>query len=156
MAASPDIKSLKIGEDAPLFSLYNQKGELIQLENYRNRKNILLIFYPGDDTPGCTRQLCALRDDFSQFAKEETIILGVNPADDNSHQKFINKYHLPFDLLIDADHKVSAEYDAIKYVFGRQSIQRSVVLIDKQGKIIYLKRGMPTDAEILAALKTLK
>ncbi len=153
MTANPDQPDLKIGDNAPLFSLYNQKGELIQSADFKNRKNVLLIFYPGDDTPGCTKQLCALRDDFSQFAQKDTIVLGINQADHNSHQKFISKYHLPFDLLIDADRKISEKYGASQYIFGHQTIKRSVVLIDKQGKIIYLKRGLPSDQEILAALK---
>lgn len=145
--------SLKIGDPAPLFSLKNEKAELIRLADYQNRKNVLLIFYPGDDTPGCTRQLCALRDDFSQFAKKDTVVLGVNQADHSSHQKFITKHHLPFDLLIDTDRQVAEDYGAIKYMFGHKSIKRSVVLIDKQGKIILLKRGMPNNKEILDALK---
>lgn len=153
MSDNQHAVSLKIGDSAPLFALKNQKGELINLADFKNNKNVLLIFYPGDDTPGCTKQLCALRDDFSQFAKNDTVVLGINQADDNSHQKFINKFSFPFDLLIDNDQQVSEQYGATKSIFGHKIINRSVIMIDKQGQIIFLKRGLPKDAEILSALK---
>ncbi len=148
-----DIKAIKVGDKAPLFSLKNQKGEKIALKNFLDKKNVLLIFYPGDNTPGCTIQLCAIRNDFKKFQTHETIVFGINQADSQSHQKFIDNYQLPFDLLIDNDRLVSAKYKALKFMFGRPSILRSVVLIDKTGHIIYLKRGLPSDDEILAALK---
>lgn len=145
--------ALKVGDNALLFKLNNQKGEPVDLQKFLGQKNVLLIFYPGDDTPGCTAQLCALRDDYRDFDKKDIVIFGVNQADENSHQKFISKFKFPFDLLIDTDRQISEKYGAIKYMFGHKSIKRSVVLIDKQGKIIFLKRGMPHDEEILASLK---
>lgn len=148
-----DIPPIEVGDMAPFFTLKNQKGKKVSLKDFKNKKNVLLIFYPGDNTPGCTKQLCALRDDFSVFKKHDTIIFGVNHADDESHQKFIDNYSFPFDLLIDTDRKVSRKYKALKFMFGHESIKRSVVLIDKSGKIIYLKRGLPDNSEILEALK---
>jgi len=148
-----DIPPIKIGDKAPLFSLQNQAGKKISLRDYKNKKNILLIFYPGDNTPGCTKQLCNIRNDFSRFTKLDTIVFGINHADNKSHQKFIDQYKFPFDLLIDTDRKVSRKYKAIKFMFGHISIKRSVILINKEGKIIFLKRGMPTDDEILKSLK---
>jgi len=150
-----NIVPIKVGGKAPLFSLKNQKGKNISLQDYQSKQNVLLIFYPGDNTPGCTKQLCDLQDDFSKFKKYNTVIFGINQADKNSHQKFIDNYNFPFDLLIDTDKKVSTKYKALKFMFGRPSIKRSVVLIDKQGKIVFLKRGMPEDKEILAVLKDL-
>lgn len=150
-----DIAPIKVGDKAPLFSLKNQKGQTISLKSYQAKQNVLLIFYPGDDTPGCTTQLCNLRDDFSKFKKYNCVVFGINHADKNSHQKFIKKYTFPFDLLIDTDKKISKKYKALKFMFGNESIKRSVVLIDKQGKIAFLKRGMPEDKEILAVLKDL-
>ena len=142
-------KKLSLGDKAPLFTLKNQKGKEISLSNFKNKKNVLLIFYPGDNTPGCTKQLCDLRDDFIKFQKKDTIIFGVNI----SHKKFINDYSFPFDLLIDTDRKVATKYKALKFMFGRPSILRSVILINKEGKIIFLKRGMPEDKDILESLK---
>lgn len=148
-----DIPPIKIGDKAPLFSLQNQKGQKISLEAFKGKKNVLLIFYPGDNTPGCTKQLCAVRDDFSKFKDLDTVIFGINQAGTESHQKFIDNYKLPFDLLIDTDREVSKKYKALKFMFGHESIKRSVVLINKEGQIIFLKRGMPSDQEIIDSLK---
>ena len=148
-----EIKKIVLGKQAPLFTLKNQKGKSISLASFKNKKNVLLIFYPGDNTPGCTKQLCALRDDFSKFKKEDIIIFGINHADHNSHQKFINDYNFPFDLLIDNNHQVATKYQALKSFFGKTITNRSVILINKEGQIIYLKRGLPEDKEILSALK---
>ncbi len=143
---------LVLGQQAPLFVLKTQSGQEINLVDFKGKKNVLLVFYPGDNTPGCTRQLCALRDDYHQFQNKDTVIFGVNRADAKSHQKFIDQHQFPFDLLIDTDKKVSLDYGAIKLFFNKTIINRSVVLIDKEGKIIYLKRGLPTDEEILKQL----
>lgn len=146
------IPPVQIGDKAPLFTLKNQKGQKVYLKDYLGKQNVLLIFYPGDDTPGCTKQLCDIRNDFSNFEKINIKVFGINQADKNSHQNFINKYALPFDLLIDNDYKVSSKYKAMKFMFGRPSIKRSVVLIDKAGQILFLKRGMPSNKEILKSL----
>ena len=122
--------SLKVGDQAPGFSLKNQAGKEISLKDFLNKQNVLLIFYPGDATPGCTMQLCAIRNDFKKFQDQNIAVFGVNHADEDSHQKFIDKNQFPFDLLID-----------------------TVVLINKKGEIIFLKKGTPSDAEILNALK---
>ena len=151
MLADKEIKELHVGDLAPDFSLPDQRDEMFNLQDWRGRKNVLLIFYPGDDTPGCTTQLCALRDDFQKFTTRDTVIFGVNQADHISHQKFIDKYCFPFQLLIDRGRKISKKYGAVKSIFGQTTIKRSVVLINKKGKIIYLKRGLPTNKEILAA-----
>ena len=90
---------------------------------------------------------------FTKFQKKDTIIFGVNQADNISHKKFINDYSFPFDLLIDTDRKVATKYKALKFMFGNPSILRSVILINKEGKIIFLKRGMPKDKDILESLK---
>lgn len=148
-----DIPPIKVGDQAPLFSLRSQSGQTITLKKYLGKKNVLLIFYPGDNTPGCTKQLCALRDDFSIIKKLDAVVFGINPADEKSHQSFIENYHFPFDLLIDKDRQVAKKYKALKFMFGHESIRRSVVLINKQGKIIFLERGLPKDEKIFKALK---
>lgn len=153
MSDYKDIAAIQIGDTAPPFSLKNQTGQKISLRDYQGEKNVLLIFYPGDNTPGCTKQLCAIKNDFTKFEKLDTVVFGINQADAKSHQKFIDKQKYPFDLLIDTDRLVSKKYKALKFMFGYESIRRSVVLINKEGKIIFLKRGLPADREILAALK---
>ncbi|MBU0540220.1 peroxiredoxin [Patescibacteria group bacterium] len=146
-------KILKIGDIAPLFTLEDQSGKKVALADFRHKKMVVLIFYPGDMTPGCTMQLCAVRDDSSKFAKAGAVVFGINHGDANSHKAFIKKHALPFPLLIDKGKKVSLKYGAIKSFFKTKIIKRTVVAVDKEGKIIYLRRGMPTDAEILKALK---
>lgn len=150
---STQVKNqLVLGQQAPLFVLKTQNGQEINLADFKGKKNVLLVFYPGDNTPGCVRQLCALRDDYHQFQNKDTVIFGVNHAAAQSHQKFIDQHQFPFDLLIDVDKKVSLAYGAIKLFFNKTIINRSVILIDKEGKIIYLKRGLPADEEILKQL----
>jgi len=145
--------SLQVGDLAPEFILKNQAGKEIALKDFLNKQNILLIFYPGDSTPGCTIQLCAIRNDFKKFQDQNIAVFGINHADEASHQNFIDKNQFPFDLLIDVDKEVSKKYQAIKLFFGKPIIARTVVLINKAGKIIFLKKGTPSDAEILSALK---
>jgi peroxiredoxin len=99
---------LSVGDKAPAFSLRDQNGNLVTLEEFKTRKNVVLVFYPGDNTPGCTKQLCAIRDRFELFADNDTVVFGINPQDPASHKKFIIKRSLPFPLLVDGDRKVSA------------------------------------------------
>jgi peroxiredoxin Q/BCP len=145
------------GTKAPLFTLTDSTGKKFKLSDMKGKKNVLLFFYPGDDTPGCTKQLCALRDDAPQFKKfKDLVIYGVNHANAHSHNAFIEKYGLTLPLLIDTDRKVSEKYGAIKYMFGNKSIRRSVIIVDKNGKLAYVKRGMPSNEEIREALTHLQ
>lgn len=143
---------LKVGDRAPAFTLQDQGGNKVRLSDFKGEKNVVLVFYPGDMTPGCTIQLCAIRDDWSKFQSKDTAVFGINHGDEDSHKTFIKKYSFPFPLLVDTDKKVSIRYGAIKTFFKTKIIKRSVVVIDKQGKIVYLKRGMPKDTEILKAI----
>jgi hypothetical protein len=87
---------LSVGDKAPAFSLRDQDGNPVTLEDFKTRKNVVLVFYPGDNTPGCTKQLCAIRDRFELFADNDTVVFGINPQDPASHKKFIIKRSLPF------------------------------------------------------------
>ncbi|MBU2613665.1 peroxiredoxin [Patescibacteria group bacterium] len=148
----PASKDLTIGDIAPLFVLPDQEGRKIALADFKEKKNVVLIFYPGDMTPGCTMQLCSVRDVWSKFAKRDAIVFGVNHAGAESHQAFVEKYRFPFQLLIDPGKKVSAAYGAIRSLFKVKVIRRTVVVIDKEGRIAYFRRGMPKDADILKAI----
>jgi thioredoxin-dependent peroxiredoxin len=141
-------KMFSIGSIAPDFSLVSEKGDTVHLAGFQGKKNVVLIFYPGDQTPGCTKQLCAIRDDYSQFEQKNAVVYGVNPAGKESHQKFIDKQHYQFSLLIDEGQKVAKLYGAKGLM-----VKRTVVVIDKEGKIAYYKQGMPPNSEILAAIK---
>jgi peroxiredoxin Q/BCP len=146
--------SIAVGERAPNWSMKDQAGRTVKLSDFIGKQSVVLIFYPGDLTPGCTLQLCAIRDDWEKFRTLGIAVFGVNHADADSHQRFIDKHHFPFPLLIDKTKKTSAAYGAVKKFFKATVIKRSVVGIDKEGVIRYLKRGMPKDADILKTMKT--
>lgn len=146
--------SIAVGERAPAWSLKDQTGRVVKLSDFTGKQPVVLIFYPGDLTPGCTLQLCAIRDDWEKFRELGIAVFGVNHAEADSHQRFIDKHQFPFPLLIDKNKKVSAAYGAVKKFFKATVIKRSVVGIDKDGIIRFLKRGMPKDVEILKAMKS--
>lgn len=156
MASTPKKPELKLGDQAPDFALPDQDGGTVGLSSFLGKKKVVLVFYPGDMTPGCTMQLCAIRDDWSKFIDADTAVFGVNHGDKDSHARFIKAHGFPFPLLIDKDKKVSAKYGAIRSLFGHKVIKRSVVGVDKQGKVVFLKRGMPKDADILKAMLAAK
>jgi peroxiredoxin Q/BCP len=145
-------KPLTVGMKAPAFTLKNERGTPVALKQWAGKKNVILVFYPGDMTPGCTMQLCAIRDDWKKFLAADTVVYGINHADASSHTKFSKAYRFPFPLLIDTGRKVSEKYGALRLYFKATIIRRTVVGIGKDGKIFYLRRGMPKDADILKAI----
>lgn len=124
---------LKVNDKAPPFVLQDDNGETFNLAEQAGRK-ILLVFYPGDDTPVCTRQLCDYRDGIEAFADLGVDVVGISHDSAESHRKFRAKYDLPFTLLTDPDYKVAEQYDS-KGVLG---MKRSVFLIDEDSVIRYL------------------
>lgn len=145
--------TLKTGDKAPEFTLKDQDGKSVSLADYFGKSNVLLIFYPGDMTPGCTMQLCAIRDDWSKFKQKNTVVFGINHGSAENHTAFIKKHDFPFPLLVDKNKKVSTSYGALKKFFKATIIKRTVVLIGKDGKIAYIKNGMPKNSEILKEIK---
>jgi peroxiredoxin Q/BCP len=138
---------LTIGSRAPDFTLPKQDGGSVSLSKLRG-KNVVLVFYPGDDTPTCRKQLCEFRDQWSEVRKRNAQVFGVNPAGAGSHLKFQDKYHLPFPLLVDEGQKVAALYRA-NGIF----VKRTVYLIGPDGVVRYAKRGKPEPGEVLAAAR---
>jgi peroxiredoxin Q/BCP len=130
---------IKINVLAPDFSLLDESEKKHTLSDYMGRP-VLLYFYPKDDTPGCTTEACNFRDDYSQYERAGVVILGVSPDSPKSHAKFKAKYHLPFTLLADEDHKVAEMYGVWgkKKFMGREydGIYRTSFLIGKDGKVI--------------------
>jgi peroxiredoxin Q/BCP len=130
--------SLQIGSPAPAFSANNQNGELKTLASYSGKK-LVLYFYPKDDTPGCTAEACSLRDNYEALLAQGYAILGVSPDKEAKHQKFIEKYNLPFDLLADTDNAVALAYGVWveKSMYGRKymGIARTTFVIDEKGNL---------------------
>jgi thioredoxin-dependent peroxiredoxin len=136
---------LPIGVAAPDFALPDEGGHKVALSALRGR-NVTLVFYPGDDTPGCTKQLCQFRDQWNKVRERGVEVFGVNPQSAAKHDKFRQKYHFPFPLLVDEGQKVAALYHANGLI-----VKRTVYVIGPDGKIRFGKRGMPDPAEVLAA-----
>ncbi len=148
--------TLNEGDKAPAFSANNQKGETISLANYAGKK-LVLYFYPKDDTPGCTKEACSLRDNYKALLKQGYEILGVSPDNEKKHQKFIDKYELPFDLLADTDQAVANAYGVWveKSMYGRKymGIARTTFIIDEKGVISEIIKKVETAAHAEQILK---
>jgi len=129
---------LKEGSNAPAFTTTDTDGNTVKLKDLRGKK-VVLYFYPKDDTPGCTKEACSFRDAFSDFKKNGITILGVSPDKQSAHQKFTEKYKLPFTLLSDTDHAIAEAYESWgeKKFMGRTylGVLRNTFLIDEKGKI---------------------
>lgn len=137
---------LAAGTPAPEFSLSDDSGRQVTLSGLRGR-GVVLVFYPGDDTPGCTKQLCEFRDSWDAVRKRGVEVFGVNPQSPDSHGKFRQKYHFPFPLLVDKGQKVAALYHANGLI-----VKRTVYLIAPDGVIRFARRGMPKPSEVLATV----
>ena len=149
---------LKEGSKAPDFTAKDQNGNTVKLSNLKGQK-VVLYFYPKDDTPGCTKEACSFRDDYSLFALKGAVVIGVSPDSASSHQKFRAKYGLPFYLLSDPDHRVAEAYGAWgeKKMYGRtyEGILRSTFVIDEEGRVAKAFRNVKPEGhaqEVLAYL----
>ena len=129
---------IKIGATAPDFTAPTDGGGTVRLKDLRGKK-VVLYFYPKDNTPGCTTESCDFRDAQAKFEAKDAVILGVSPDSVKSHDKFKEKFNLPFTLISDEDHKIAEAYGVWqeKSMYGRKymGIQRSTFVIDEKGKI---------------------
>jgi peroxiredoxin Q/BCP len=149
---------ISAGIPAPEFELLDDTGKIRKLSEFRG-KNVILYFYPEDDTPGCTKEACNFRDDYSAYEKADVVILGVSPDSVESHVKFKKKFQLQFPLLADVGHKVCDLYGVWgpKQFMGKEyeGVLRTTFLIDGQGiirKVYENVRPAQHSAELLAEL----
>jgi peroxiredoxin Q/BCP len=147
---------VNVGDRAPDFSLQTEKGETVSLSSALANGPVVLIFYPMDQTPGCTAQLCAVRNDAARYADAGVTVYGVNNGSGSSHQKFIDKHNLTAPLLVDSGLKVAASYDAVLSLGLVRVINRTVVGIGRDGTIVFYKRGTPSTDDILSATAAAK
>jgi peroxiredoxin Q/BCP len=157
MAKAPELK-LKEGDPAPPFSAPTSGGGNVSLSDFKG-KQVVLYFYPRDDTPGCTREACGFRDSYSEFRKKGAVVLGVSVDPVKSHDKFVSKFKLPFPLLADVDKRIVEDYGVWgqKSFMGRKfmGIHRVTFLIGPDGhikKIWPLVKPEEHPDEVLAAL----
>jgi peroxiredoxin Q/BCP len=146
------------GKPAPDFELTSDAGESVKLSSLRG-KPVVLYFYPKDDTPGCTKQACGIRDAYGEFERAGAVVLGVSPDDESSHVKFKEKYSLPFTLLADPGHAVADEYGVWgeKKYMGRSymGVSRSTFVIAEDGTVKKVLHNVKPDThadDVLAVL----
>lgn len=149
---------LEEGLPAPDFELVTDVGERVRLSELSGRP-VVLYFYPADDTPGCTRQACEIRDEWSRFRERGAVVLGVSPDDETSHARFRDKYSLPFTLLADPEHEVAEEYGVWveRNRYGRKSmgIERSTFVIDEDGNFTRILRRVKPEGHAERVLEAL-
>lgn len=135
----------RVGELAPEFELATDSGEIVRLSDFRGRK-VVLFFYPRADTPGCIKEACGFRDDYSRFADRDIVVLGISPDTIRAQSDFSEKYGFQYPLLADADHKVAKAYGVWQpkrfLFFGVAYVRRTTFLIDEQGRISHVYEGV--------------
>jgi len=131
--------AIEEGKAAPQFTLNDADGNEVALKDLKG-KHVVVYFYPRDDTPGCTKEACGFRDYWQEIQDAHTVVLGISPDSEASHQKFRDKYELPFTLLSDPDRKVMTKYGAYgeKMMYGKKTmgVIRSTVLVGPDGKVV--------------------
>src|SRR5688572_30668794 len=132
------MSEIQVGQPAPDFTAQTDTGETVHLSDYRG-KQVVLYFYPKDDTTGCTTQACGFRDQYPVIEAMNGVVLGVSPDGVKSHQKFRTKHDLPFTLIVDEDHAIAEAYGVWqeKSMYGKKymGVVRSHFIIDEEGKI---------------------
>ncbi|BDS14365.1 thioredoxin-dependent thiol peroxidase [Aureispira anguillae] len=153
--------TLKEGDKAPHFEGLDQDGKTVQLSDFKG-KNLILYFYPKDNTPGCTKEACNLRDNYEYWLNKDYAVVGVSPDTAVSHQKFISKYDLPFPLLADTEKSILEAYGTWgeKNMYGniKMGVLRTTFVIDTEGTIVKVFKRPKNDAhteQITTALEKL-
>jgi len=150
---------LKIGDKAPEFKGVDENGENISLSNFKG-KNIILYFYPKDNTPGCTNEACNLRDNYNMWLEKGYKVIGISPDSQQSHQKFIDKHKLPFTLISDPDKVIIKQYGTWgpKKLYGREyeGLLRTTFVINENGTIENIFEKVKTKDHTNQILETIK
>ncbi len=150
------LELLEPGTEAPEFAVNDQDGNVTHLADFKGKK-VVLYFYPKDNTPGCTKEACNLRDNHTMLTEQGFVVLGVSVDDEKSHTKFITKFDLPFKLLADTEHEIVNKYKVWgeKNMYGRkyEGTHRVTYIIDEEGKIEHVIKKVKTGehtAQVLA------
>jgi thioredoxin-dependent peroxiredoxin len=143
---------LQTGTQAPDFDLEDENGNRVRLADFRGKSAVVLMFYPADETPGCTKQLCAARDDYDRYQAAGVAVFGVNPGSAKAHKKFVERHNLRTPLLLDRGGHVGRAYDALYPIPLATIVNRTVAGIDRDGVVRFYQRGMPSTSTILEAM----
>ncbi len=153
------MTTLQIGDTAPIFNEKDQNGNTVSLSDFKGKK-VALFFYPKDNTPGCTKEACSIRDGHTELLAAGIVPIGVSPDDAKSHNKFIDKFDLPFTLLTDTELTIAKQYEVWgpKQFMGRDYIglHRTTFIIDEEGKIEQIIGKVVTKDHANQILETLK
>lgn len=153
------MAELQIADLAPEFTLPRSGGGEVSLRDLRGR-DVVLYFYPEDDTSGCTKEACSFRDNYAALGAADAVVLGVSPDPVSSHDAFAAKYNLPFPLLADTDHKVAEEYGVWqeKNIHGKKhmGVVRSTFLIDRDGRIAHIWHKLKPEEHVEQVLHALR
>lgn len=141
---------LPVGSEAPVFAAQTTDDERIALTDFRGEQAVVLMFYPEDDTPGCTRQMCLARDEGARYTQAGVARFGVNPGSLESHVQFRDKYTLDFPLIVDDNAEIASAYGVLREGGG---VGRATYLIDREGRIAYAEPGTHGADEVLGALR---
>jgi peroxiredoxin Q/BCP len=150
MTIVESYQPLPLGTQAPDFDLPATGGVQVKLADFQG-KNLIIVFYPKDQTPGCTQQLCALRDDTEMFKQLNTAFIASNPDSVESHERFCAAQGYQFPILVDAERSMAKAYHALKE--DGKGIQRTVYILDGEGVVRYAKQGLPSDVELADAIR---
>lgn len=153
------MSEVQVGQIVPDFTLPGSNGKDVSLSDFRGKK-VVIYFYPKDMTPGCTTESCEFRDFHGDYNKLNTEVIGISPDDLKSHDKFIEKYNLPFLLLADEEQKVCQLFDVwkLKSMYGKEfmGVERSTFLIDEEGKLVKEWRKVKVDGHVNEVLEAVK
>ncbi|MEI6695656.1 MAG: peroxiredoxin [Bacteroidota bacterium] len=131
------MKKIEVGSIVPKFSLKDQNGNLFSIDTVLGKKNLVLYFYPKDDSPGCTKEACYFRDQFEVFNEADAVIIGISGQSVESHKKFAEKYRLSYTLLSDEENKIRMLFGVPTNLFGLLP-GRVTYIIDKTGKVVFV------------------
>ncbi|MGB1719973.1 MAG: thioredoxin-dependent thiol peroxidase [Candidatus Latescibacterota bacterium] len=149
---------LSIGDPAPDFTLSDADGNPVSLSDFKGQK-VVLYFYPKDDTPGCTKEACGFRDAQDDYMEANAVVIGVSPDSEKSHQRFRDKYDLPFLLLADPERQAIEAYDVWKEknMYGKKymGVERSTFIIDEDGILLEILRKVKVDGHVQSVLASL-
>jgi peroxiredoxin Q/BCP len=149
---------LSIGDPAPDFTLSDADGNPVSLSDFKGQK-IVLYFYPKDDTPGCTKEACGFRDAQDDYMEANAVVIGVSPDSEKSHQRFRDKYDLPFLLLADPERQAIEGYEVWKEknMYGKKymGVERSTFIIDEDGILLEILRKVKVDGHVQSVLASL-